>query len=391
MGGDVAVGVARPGRRRPPTAARRPSRAGPARTGARRCRCPTAAGQGQPRRTAREHRLGEQQVERAGHLEGLLGAGHGRRRYAEPSTSPASSVARRPAGARAPARARRGGSPAASAPRAAAVRSTVRDDAAVASTCLTVSATGSTGTTASAPARSAATTASTTRDRRQAAGGVVDEHEVDVGGQRGERAARRESCRSAPPATTTHVVRREQRRPPRRRRRRARRRRPGRRTGAARRPRTAWTSSGSPASSRSALGAPGPSRTPAAGGGDEDADGHVRPAGGHRARARAGRRRTASGLGWPAARAARRRRSARSVRAGRPKTSRPLAVVSTLVTRTATSLPTAAAGALDDDHRAVVEVADGLAGLLAGLEQQHRRRRRRRRPAGAARAPARAG
>ena len=50
---------------------------------------------------------------------------------------------------------------------------------------------------------------------------------------------------------------------------------------------------------------------------------------------------------------------------------RPLAVVSTLVTCTRASWPTAVTCALDDDHRAVVEVADRLAGLLARLGQQH--------------------
>ena len=69
-----------------------------------------------------------------------------------------------------------------------------------------------------------------------------------------------------------------------------------------------------------------------------------------------------------------------------PKTSRPLAVITTLVTRTVTSLSDQPSRALHDHHRAVVEIADTLTGFPAGLDQldddvladDHRRPQRQR-------------
>ena len=77
------------------------------------------------------------------------------------------------------------------------------DDARAASTVLTVSTSGSPGTAPAAPPRTASTTRSNDRQRGQAAGGVVDEHDVDVAAR--ARPARRppSRCASAPPATTT--------------------------------------------------------------------------------------------------------------------------------------------------------------------------------------------
>ena len=118
--------------------------------------------------------------------------------------------------------------------------------------------------------------------------------------------------------------------------------------GAARRVRTACTSSGSPREQAQRLRDPGAEPLAAACGRDQHTDRH---AASRHDRAPVQTRLPA--IDW-----------------GRANTIRPLAVVSTLVTRTARLLADAVAGPLDDDHRAVVEVADRLAGLLARLGQQ---------------------
>ena len=56
----------------------------------------------------------------------------------------------------------------------------------------------------------------------------------------------------------------------------------------------------------------------------------------------------------------------------RPKIIRPAGVCSTLVTVIATSWPMLRPALLDHDHRAVVQVADALADLVARLDQPDR-------------------
>jgi hypothetical protein len=197
---------------------------------------------------------------------------------------------------------------------------------------------------------------------------VVDEH-VSTSAGRAASAARTESCRSAPPATTTTSRSRSSART------------------ASSSARGAATTTGADVRGAAQaahgvqqqrlageqaqrLGRTGPEPHAAAGGGTSAPDGHGRltcGAAGASRRGWDGRRPLARRTGAlaPAGGGGGRRRPAR--RRGRPKTRRPFAVVSTLVTRTRSSVPRCGAAALDHDHRAVVEVADGLPCSLPGL------------------------
>ena len=181
--------------------------------------------------------------------------------------------------------------------------------------------------------------------------GVVHQHDVDLGGQRGQR--RRDGLLPGVPAGD-HAQRRageQLERAPRascRRPRAVRRRRPRRRTGPPAGSRTAWASSGSPRTGRSALATPAPSRSPRPAAGTSTPT-VMPPPGRQGRRFRPGcPRSTGASKHHPAVR--------RGQDAGDLH---------------ARLLADAVAGPLDDDHRAVVEVADRLAGLLAGLGQQH--------------------
>ena len=150
-------------------------------------------------RVAAEHGLGEHQVERAGHLERLLGPG---------TTSDAAARSARPARRRRCAvavgrgrgvrrrRARPARKPCGVCTARSAVRSTVATTTPSPSTCLTVSATGRPGTTASAPGAHG-------RDHRRrparpgtsGAGRVVHQDDVDVASGSAASARRTDSCR----------------------------------------------------------------------------------------------------------------------------------------------------------------------------------------------------
>ena len=297
-----------------------------------------------------EHGLGEHEVERAGHLERLL-VDRDDDQHGTPSRLHEARRRRSPARTGRPPR-----GPAASDVATEALRRLDRpqrgaverglDPTPAASTCLTVSATGEPGTTASAPARTAR------RQRRRARAARADGRRRARGRRRPRRAAPRsaratESWRVSPPATTTTGS------PP-----------ATGRGGSARRRAATLTPSGGghddevdgarggegadgvhehrqAAELPQRLGRTGPEPLPASGRRDDGRSGHVanvapgvattrgRPAGRVHGRAT-----TVSA--WPHSSSAR----ARHAPVIRPKTRRPLAVVTTLVTVTRTAWPT---------------------------------------------------
>ena len=261
-------------------------------------------------RPAREHGLGEQQVERAGHLERLLGAGDddapGRRPLDQPGV--VGRLGRHPAPPYA-ARAPPGGSPAGSAPRAAPTGRRWPPRRPSPSTCLTVSTTGEPGHDGVRTGPDGRDHRVDERARHQRPGRVVHEHDVHRVGQRRQRPPYRllPGVAARDDRELGTVVRRRRARPA-----------PPRRVPAARPPRR-----GRPAGA--------PARAP---------------------RAPASARRRAGAAPWRArARAAHRAGSRHHGRddrvpvtaasaAGRANTIRPFAVVRTLVTRTCASWPT---------------------------------------------------
>ena len=233
--------------------------------------------------------------------------------------------------------ARRRGTPAGSAPRPGrrAARSRPRGSP---STRFTVSTTGSAGTAPSAPAATAAITAREQRRRRERAGRVVHDHDVGVVGNAARarpapsRSASRRRPRSRTPSGASHS------------------------TSAGSTTTTPSHDSRATPTARSSTLAP-PSRANCFA----------------RAEARAAPGRDDDRPGLHGASTARRRSpllESLSRRDGRTRR-RPAFVGTTDVTCSITSgPPTRSLAAVHDDHRAVVEVADALAGLLAFARQR---------------------
>ena len=166
-------------------------------------------GQAQPPACLRpaQHGLGQQQVERPGHLERLLGPGHDDHDGRRPLDQPGVVGRRRAAPARrAPRRAPRAGSPAGSAPRAGPTRSTVADHRRRPVDPLDRVGDRQAGhdgvRTARARRRPRRRPAST---GTSGAGRVVHQHDVDRRSAAPPGRARTDSCRVAPPATTDEL------------------------------------------------------------------------------------------------------------------------------------------------------------------------------------------